>query len=121
MCARLAEKFSWTRNSLVVLRKFFSFTAHLYLMKRIHFIISGDVVGVGFRAWALRQAQGKHLTGWVKNIQDKKVEIVAEGKRIDLEELIKRCRHGPELAVVKTIDVQWKEATGEFMSFEVIY
>ena len=36
-------------------------------MNRLHLIISGDVQGVGFRAWVLRQARGLNLTGWVKN------------------------------------------------------
>ncbi len=90
-------------------------------MHRIHLIISGDVIGVGYRAWALRQAQGKHLVGWVKNREDKTVELVAEGRRQDLEELIKQCQHGPEIAWVKRVDVKWGKATGEFMNFNVVY
>lgn len=90
-------------------------------MKRVHIIISGDVIGVGFRAWALRAARELNLTGWIKNREDDTVEIVAEGKQLDLEDILARCRRGPELAVVKSVDVRWEEATGEFLSFEVVY
>lgn len=90
-------------------------------MKRVHLVISGDVVGVGYRAWVLRQAKELKLAGWVKNREDKSVELVAEGHRGDLEELVKRCQRGPEVAWVEKIDTQWQGATGEFMGFEVVY
>lgn len=90
-------------------------------MKRVHLVISGDVQGVGFRAWALRYAQSKSLIGWVKNRQDGRVELVAEGSRQELEELIKRCQRGPELAWVKQSDISWSDATGEFVDFRVLY
>ncbi len=94
-------------------------------MKRVHMIISGDVQGVGFRAWALRYAQGKSLTGWVKNRRDGTVEMVAEGEREILEDLVKRAHQGPDVAWVESVDVAWEEAgageAGEFVSFEVIY
>ncbi len=90
-------------------------------MKRVRLIISGDVQGVGFRAWALRQAQDLKLTGWVKNREDGAVEVVAEGARNDLEELIKRCQHGPEVAWVENVDAEWQNSTNEFVSFDVVY
>lgn len=90
-------------------------------MKRVHLVISGDVQGVGFRSWALRQAQGLRLVGWVKNRNDGGVEVVAEGEKNDLEELVKRCKQGPQVAWVAKAEVMWKEATGEFLGFEVVY
>ncbi|MBI3343064.1 acylphosphatase [Candidatus Gottesmanbacteria bacterium] len=41
-------------------------------MRRVHLCISGDVQGVGFRAWACGQARERGLTGWVKNKDDVK-------------------------------------------------
>ena len=90
-------------------------------MQRVHLIISGDVQGGGYRAWVLRQAQDLRLVGWVKNREDKTVELVAEGPRQDLEELVQQCQHGPEVAWVKRVDVEWQEATGEFINFNVVY
>ena len=91
------------------------------MMQRVHIIISGDVQGVGYRAWALRQARDFRLTGWVKNREDDAVEIVAEGPGGDLGEFVKACQHGPEVAWVKHTDVTWETATREFAGFEVLY
>jgi len=88
-------------------------------MKRVHLIISGDVVGVGFRAFVLRCAQDRSLTGWVKNTKNKQVEVVAEGK--NLGDFVNMCRKGPDVAWVQNVEVSWYKATGEFPSFEVIY
>jgi acylphosphatase len=90
-------------------------------MKRVHLLISGDVQGVGFRSWAFRQAQGLGLTGWVKNREDGTVELVAEGLREKLEELIKRCQRGPDVVWVEGVDIVWTDATGEFVNFSVVY
>lgn len=90
-------------------------------MTHVHMIISGDVQGVGFRAWARTQAQELALTGWVKNRADGAVEVVAEGERSSLTEFVKRCQRGPEVSWVERANVVWGQATGKFASFEVVY
>lgn len=90
-------------------------------VKRIHGIISGDVVGVGLRSWVRKVAVDNHLNGWVKNREDKTVELVAEGEQEGLEKLIATCKRGPDVAWVERVDIQWSKATGEFVNFEVIY
>lgn len=89
-------------------------------MKRAHLIISGDVIGVGFRSWSRRQAQALGLVGWVVNRPDDTLEIVAEGSKDKLEELVRECQDGPEVSMVERVDVRWEAATGEFLSFEVV-
>ena len=90
-------------------------------MYRVHLIISGDVQGVGYRSWVAREAKNRRSTGWVKNREDDTVELVAEGSKSDLEELIQACQHGPEVAWVEHVDVIWENATNEFTVFEVLY
>lgn len=90
-------------------------------MKRVRLIISGDVQGVSFRAWTRKQAKELGLVGWVKNRPDGAVEVVAEGNKSDLEELMKRCHNGPEIAWVETVDATWQDATHEFIEFAVVY
>ena len=90
-------------------------------MQRVHLIISGDVQGVGFRAWAKWQAKKLGLVGWVKNREDESVELVAEGTKGKLEELIIRCRRGPEIALVKNIDSTWSDGIDELVGFEVVH
>lgn len=88
--------------------------------QRVHLLISGDVQGVGFRAWALGQAQNLRITGWVKNREDGAVEVVAEGTHTGLEELIKYCYQGPSVAKVEHIEVLWENAINEFVNFDVV-
>src|SRR5512137_2270255 len=55
---------------------------------RLHAVISGIVQGVNFRYYTTRQAQELGLTGWVANRWDGSVEVVAEGARSQLEDLL---------------------------------
>lgn len=89
--------------------------------ERVHLIISGDVEGVGFRAWVRGKARDLGLVGWVKNREDGSVEVVAEGEKKELEKLIMDCHDGPNIAMVERVDVTWEEPMDEFVEFEVVY
>jgi acylphosphatase len=82
-------------------------------------LISGVVQGVGFRYFVYRIAQQLNLTGWVRNLPDGRVQAVAEGDRGPLEDLIKQLRVGPRFGTVTGVDVNWKEPTGKYRSFEI--
>jgi acylphosphatase len=86
---------------------------------RLHAIVAGLVQGVGFRQYTVHHASRLRLTGWVTNRRDRKVEVVAEGTRADLETLLEALREGPRSAMVRDVDVTWLEATGEFHTFDV--
>ena len=70
-----------------------------------HFTVAGRVQGVGFRAWAQRQAEKLNLSGWVRNLSDGRVEIMATGT--EKEELIfwQACQKGPLFS--KEIEINW--------------
>lgn len=89
--------------------------------ERAHVFIEGRVQGVFYRDWTRRLAQGLRLTGWVRNLEDGRVEAVFEGSKKNAEEMIKKCKVGPRLAGVKHIDVSWEKATGEFKDFEIVF
>lgn len=93
----------------------------LPIMQRVHLVISGDVQGVGFRSWVRGQAQDLQLTGWVKNREDGAVEVIAEGLPENLDEFVKHCRQGPDVAWIEHMDITQRDATGEFVSFEIVY
>ncbi len=90
-------------------------------LKRAHILISGIVQGVFFRYTAVSFARARNICGWVRNLPDGRVEIVAEGKREDLEEFIKWCWKGPKAAVVKDVQVEFEDYVGEFESFSIRY
>ena len=83
--------------------------------------VSGRVQGVSYRYYTLRQAQDLGLVGWVMNRPDGSVELVAEGTRSQLTDLIAWCQRGPSLARVESLKERYEDATGEFESFDIRY
>ena len=86
---------------------------------KVHLLLSGQVQGVFFRASTKAKARNLKISGWVKNLPDGKVEIVAEGEKEKLEELINWARKGPITAKVEDIEIEWQEYIKKFDSFEV--
>jgi len=84
---------------------------------RMRLLISGRVQGVFFRGSASDVAQSLALTGWVRNLFDGRVEIVAEGRRDALKALAAWAQQGPPAARVSQVDEQWSEFRGEFRGF----
>jgi acylphosphatase len=84
---------------------------------RRHILISGHVQGVGFRWAAQREASRLGLRGWVRNTDDGRVEIVADGPAADVEALQSWCQRGPAGARVTNVvatDVPPRDPLGPF-------
>lgn len=60
------------------------------------------------------------LTGWVRNLPDSSVEVVAEGEEGALQRLIGYLEQGPWGAVVQSVETYWAPATGEFTDFRIV-
>lgn len=78
---------------------------------RCHLWVRGRVQGVGFRVFALQQAQRWGVAGWARNLPDGRVEIVAEGDIRGLEEFVVGMRRGPAGAGVEDVRVEWEAPT----------
>jgi acylphosphatase len=76
-------------------------------------IVRGRVQGVGFRAWAVRQAEELGLDGWIRNLPDGTVETLIAGDTPAVEEMARLCRRGPRLAEVVSIDEDLAEPPDE--------
>lgn len=90
-------------------------------MKRIHATVSGRVQGVGFRYFARNQASSLGLTGYVRNLENGDVEVVAEGPAAQVEALLQSLWKGPALSRVTDVNDAISDATGEFDGFDVRY
>jgi acylphosphatase len=86
---------------------------------RVHLKVNGRVQGVYFRASTVEEARRRRLTGWVMNCPDSSVEVVAEGERGQLEELIRWCRSGPPGAQVREVRAEWEAPKEEFQGFYI--
>jgi len=85
-------------------------------------VVRGRVQGVGFRDYVYTRARFLGLRGYVRNLPDgRSLEVVAEGPREDLEQLLEYLREGPRTARVDSVDVEWREARGAYDRFGVAY
>jgi acylphosphatase len=88
---------------------------------RLHAVVHGRVQGVSFRYYTQRRARDLGLTGYVRNLWDGTVQVVVEGPRPDVEELLSFLRVGPRAAFVTHVDTRWSAPTNDFSHFEVRY
>ncbi|MGI9119560.1 MAG: acylphosphatase [Acidimicrobiales bacterium] len=79
---------------------------------RRRFLVSGQVQGVFFRDRCRREAWAAGVRGWVRNLPDGRVEVVAEGPPDALEALYDWCRQGPPHADVRSVEVIDEPAEG---------
>ncbi len=85
---------------------------------RVHVFVDGRVQGVFFRQETKQQAERLGVTGWVRNLQDGRVEAVFEGEETAVEALEEYCHHGPSSALVTNVNSTWEPYIGEFSDFE---
>ncbi len=88
------------------------------MKKRVNVYYSGSVQGIGFRYTARSVGKKYAVSGWVKNLPDGRVEIVAEGEEGVLKDFLQDIREQMNYAHFKE-DIGWSEPTGEFNGFEI--
>jgi acylphosphatase len=81
--------------------------------------ISGMVQGVGYRYFVLQKARNLNLTGYVRNLRDGGVEVLAEGDEQVLRSFLSELQQGPVGAIVGKTGTTWQEATGNLTIFEI--
>lgn len=74
------------------------------------FVVAGRVQGVGFRYFVAREARSLGLAGWVRNLTDGHVEVLAAGEDAAVGALEGRLWQGPPSAIVTTVDESGGEA-----------
>jgi acylphosphatase len=88
-------------------------------MQRCHVLFSGRVQGVGFRWRAARCAAGVPVAGWVRNLPDGRVELVAEGARDDVEALLRAIR-GQMGDLIEGEQATWGPPEGGLEDFRIV-
>ncbi len=86
---------------------------------RVHLTIEVQVQGVFFRTSTLQEAKRLSVKGWVRNCPDGSVEVVAEGSRKKIVEMIQWCHQGPARAQVRNVQLQWEDHKESFKNFSI--
>ena len=92
-----------------------------YTQKQIHAHFAGRVQGVGFRFTVCRIAERFSVTGFVRNLSNGEVELVAEGAEPELVEFFYEIRNSQLKHYIVQDQVTWKAATGEFNQFGISF
>lgn len=86
---------------------------------RAHVFVAGKVQGVYFRQNTMRTARENGATGWVRNLDDGRVEAVIEGAEDVVRKVVEWCHQGPPASKVDDIQVKYEHYTGEFSDFAI--
>jgi acylphosphatase len=79
---------------------------------RAHVFVSGRVQGVFYRATTREQARDRGVDGWVRNLDDGRVEAVFEGSADAVEAMVEWCHEGSSRARVDDVDVEYSVPEG---------
>ena len=86
------------------------------------YFVSGDVQGVGFRYFVLREVERiGNIRGYVRNVRDGRVEVYAEADETELRELEVTLRNGPRGAWVSRLDIQEEAPGGQYRDFRITF
>lgn len=90
-------------------------------MTEIRCIVSGKVQGVLFRNYVQDSATELGLTGWVKNLNDGTVEVLAQGLPDTLKEFVEYLHEGSSLSNVQSVAVDWRSVRVTYDEFSVLH
>lgn len=87
---------------------------------RVNVHYSGRVQGVGFRYIVKSLVPGYEVLGTVKNLPDGRVEMVAEGQQVELEDFLQAIRDSGLRRNIQDEELVWGEAEDQFRGFNII-
>lgn len=90
------------------------------MKKAFKITINGTVQGVFFRNFVKENAEQLDLGGFVRNLDDGRIEIIAEGDGDNLKKFIEICKKGPKFASIRETKVEERGYSGELKEFKII-
>ena len=90
------------------------------MKKAVRLVVNGTVQGVFYRQFCKENADKLNVKGFVRNLENGNVEIIAEGDIKNIERFVELCRKGPSHAMIKNAEVEERKWGGEFSDFRVL-
>ena len=90
------------------------------MKKQLHLYCSGKVQGIGFRYTVQDIANSLKICGWVKNLSDGRVEVLAEAEEYSLNSFLEQINQHFSL-YIKEAKTEWQSASGKFRDFQITF
>ncbi len=90
------------------------------MKKSIRLYISGTVQGVFYRAFVKENAEKLNVKGFVRNLEDGRVEIFLEGNPEEVKKMIELCKKGPKHSMIKNVEEK-EERFQDFKTFKILH
>jgi len=90
------------------------------MKKSVRVYIEGTVQGIFFRAFVKENAERHNVKGFVRNLEDGRVEVFLEGNNDDVDKMIELCKTGPKHSDIKHVEVK-DEKFQDFKNFKVLH
>jgi acylphosphatase len=90
------------------------------MLKRAHVYFSGFVQGIFFRAFIRDEAKRLSLNGWVRNLEDGRVEAVFEGSEPTINTILEICQTEHPRARISKVEIKWEDPEN-LKGFKIIY
>lgn len=88
-------------------------------VKSVYLVIGGRVQGVGYRYFVRHKADELHISGWVRNTPEGRVEIEAEGEADDLDVFIEFLKIGPARSIIQSFSASDIAPPRNFKTFAI--
>lgn len=90
------------------------------MKKSVRLYISGAVQGIFFRGFIKENAEKLNLKGFVRNLEDSRVEVFIEGNPAEVNKMVEICKKGPRHSTIKNVDEK-QERFQDFKQFKILH
>jgi acylphosphatase len=90
------------------------------MKKAVRLYIDGTVQGIFFRQFIKENAERQNVRGFVRNLEDGKVEVFIEGDQENVEKMIELCKKGPKHSQIRNVEIK-EEKFQDFKEFKVLH
>jgi acylphosphatase len=90
------------------------------MKKAVRLYIDGTVQGIFFRQFVKDNAERYNLKGFVRNLEDGRVEVFCEGEMENVDRLVELCKKGPKYSQIRKVDVK-EEKVQDFKEFKILH
>ncbi len=90
------------------------------MKKTVRLYIEGTVQGVFYREFIKENAEKNNIKGFVRNLEDGKVEVFIEGDNADIDKMIEICRKGPKHSQIRNVEIKEEKFQG-LKEFKILH